>query len=46
MEFYNYSKWINLIKDIKTFSQLTQEKQNQNRFSIKRNEMVLEEMEK
>lgn len=35
-----------MTKDNKTFGQLTQEKQNQNRFPIKRNEMVLEEMEK
>ena len=46
MEFKNYPKRIKLIKEIETFDQLTQEKQKQNRFSIKRNEMVLEEIEK
>ena len=46
MEFENYSKQINSIKEIETFSQLTQENQKQNRFSIKRDEMVLEKIEK
>ena len=46
MEFENYSKQINSIKKIETFSQLTQENQKQNRFSIKRDEMVLEKIEK
>ena len=46
MEFGNYSKRINLIKEIENFAQLTQEKHKQNRFSIKKNEMVLEEIEK
>ena len=47
MEFENYLKRINSIKEIETnFDQLNQGKQNENRFSIKRNEMVLEETEK
>ena len=47
MEFENYLKRINSIKEIETnFDQLNQGKQNENRFSIKRNEMVLEEIEK
>ena len=46
MEFENYSKRINSIKETETFGQTTQENQKQNRFSIKRNEMVLEEIEK
>ena len=35
MEFENYSKRINSVQEIETFGQLTQDKQKQNRFSIK-----------
>ena len=38
MEFENYSKRINSVQEIETFGQLTQDKQKQNRFSIKSNE--------
>ena len=46
MEFENYSKRINSVQEIETFGQLTQDKQKQNRFSIKSNEIVLKEIEK
>ena len=46
MEFENYAKGINSVKDIKTFGQNLPEKQKQNRFAIKQNEMALEEIEK
>ena len=46
MEFEDYANRINSIKGIETFGQLTKEKQKQNRFAIKNNEMVLEETEK
>ena len=36
MEFENYSKRINSIKEIETFGQLSLEKQKQNRFTIKK----------
>ena len=35
-----------MIKEIETFGQLTQQKQKQNRYLIKKNEMSLEEIEK
>ena len=46
MEFEDYAKRINSIQEIETFGQLPKEKQKQNRFGIKNNEMVLEEIEK
>ena len=41
IEFENYAKRINSVRDIKTFGQLSQEKQGQSRFSVKNNKMVL-----
>ena len=46
MECEENVKRINLIREIETFGQLPTEKQKQNRFMIKNNEMVLEEIEK
>ena len=46
MEFENYAKMINSVQDIETFGQNLPERQKQNRFAIKQNEMVLEETEK
>ena len=46
MEFEDYAKRIILIREIETFGQLPKEKQKQNRFTIKNNQMVLEEIEK
>ena len=46
MEFEDYAKRIILIREIETFGQLPKEKQKQNRFNIKNNQMVLEEIEK
>ena len=47
MEFEDYVKRINLIKEIETFAHLLNEKQNKKKmFAIKNNEMVLEEVEK
>ena len=46
MEFENYSRRINSIAEIETFGQLSAEKQKQNRFTIKNNEMILQEIEK
>ena len=46
MEFEKYSRRINLIKEIETFGQLTQEKQRQKRYLIKKNEVSLEKIEK
>ena len=46
MVFENYSKRINSIKKFETFGQLPQKKSKQNRFLIKKNEMILEEIEK
>ena len=46
MEFEDYAKRINSIKEIETFGQLAMEKQKQNRFAMKNNEMMLEEIEK
>ena len=42
MEFKNYAKRINSVKDIEIFGQNLPKKQKQNRFGIKQNEMVLE----
>ena len=42
MKFDDHAKRINSIKEIETFGQLPKEKQKQNRFAIKNNEMVLE----
>ena len=46
MEFEDYAKRINSIKEIEAFGQLPMEKQKQNRFAMKNNEMMLEEIEK
>ena len=46
MECEDNVKTTNLIREIETFVQLPKEKQKQNRFTIKNNEMVLEEIEK
>ena len=46
MEFGDYAKRINLIKEIETFGQLPKEKQKQNRFAIKNNQMMLEDIAK
>ena len=46
MEFEDYAKRIIFIREIETFGQLPKEKQKQNRFTIKNNQMVLEEIEK
>ena len=45
MVFENYSERINYVQEVRTFGQRTQDKQKQNRFLIKSNEMVLEEIE-
>ena len=42
MEFKDYAKRINSVKEIETFGQLPKEKQKQGRFSLKNDEMVLE----
>ena len=44
MEFENYSRRINSIAEIETFGQLSAEKQKQNKFTIKNNEMILQEI--
>ena len=41
MEFGNYARRINSIKEIETFGEFSPEKQKQDRFSIKNNEMIL-----
>ena len=46
MEFENNAKRINSAKDIETLGQNMPEKQKQNRFAIKQNKMILEEIEK
>ena len=46
MEFENYSRRIDSIAEIETFGQLSAEKQKQNRFTIKNNEMILQKIEK
>ena len=46
MEFEDWAKRINSVKEIETFRQLPKEKQKQGRFLVKNNEMVLEEIEK
>ena len=46
MEFEKYSKRMNSITEIETFGQLPKEKQKQNRFTNKDNEMILEEIGK
>ena len=46
MEFEDYAKSINSIREIETFRQLPKEKHKQNKFTIKNNQMVLEEIEK
>ena len=42
MEFEKYSKQMNSIKEKETFGQLPKEKQKQDRFTNKNNEMILE----
>ena len=44
MEFEDYAKRINSIIEIETFGHLLNEKQKQNRFAIKNNKIVLEEI--
>ena len=46
MEFKDYVKRINSVKEIKTFGQISPEKQKQNRLFIKSNKMILQEIEK
>ena len=46
MEFEDYTKRTSSIKEIETFGHLPNEKQKQNRFAIKNNQMELEESEK
>ena len=46
MEFEDYAKRINLIRETETFGQLPEEKEKQNRFTIENNQMVLEEIKK
>ena len=46
MKFEDYAERINSIREIETFAQLPKEKQKQNRFTIKNNQMILEEIEK
>ena len=46
MKFEDYAERINLIREIETFAQLPKEKEKQNRFTIKNNQMILEEIEK
>ena len=46
MEFEDYARRINLIREIEAFGQLLKEKHKQNRFTIKNNQVVLEEIEK
>ena len=45
--FENYSRWINLTREIETFGQLpTEKKKKKNRFLIKNNDTALEEVQK
>ena len=44
MEFEDYAKRINSIIEIETFGHLLNEKHKQNRFAIKNNKIVLEEI--
>ena len=46
MEFENCSRRINSKANIETFGQQSAEKQNQNKFTIKNNELILQEIEK
>ena len=46
MEFEDYAKRINSVREIETFGQLPMEKQKRNRFTVKNNQMILEETEK
>ena len=46
MQFKNNAKRINSAKDIEALGQNLPEKQKQNRFAIKQNKMILEEIEK
>ena len=46
MEFENYSRRINSVYEIESFGQTINEKLSQFRFSVKKNEMVLEQIEK
>ena len=46
MEFENYSRRINSVYEIESFGQTINEKLSQFRFSVKKKEMVLEQIEK
>ena len=46
MEFENYSRRINSKANIENFGQQSAEKQNQNKFTIKYNEIILQEIGK
>ena len=46
MEFEGYAKRVNSIRETETFRQPPKQKQKQNRFKIKNNQMTLEEIEK
>ena len=46
MEFENYAKRINSVKEIENYCQNQREKQKQNRFVITENKMILKEVEK
>ena len=46
MHFINYAERIYSVKDVKTFGQLSQEKQEQNIFAVKNSNMYLEKIEK
>ena len=46
MEFENYAKRINSVKEIENYCQNQPKKQKQNRFAIKENKMILKEIEK
>ena len=46
MDFENFAKKINLVREIETFGQLDVQKQSQFRFFVKNNSTVLEEIQK
>ena len=46
MEFENYSRRINSVNEIESFGHAINEKHSQFRFSVKKNEMVFEQIEK
>ena len=43
MDFENYSKRINLVRDNENFGQLLPDKQKQNRFTVTKNSVYLED---